>query len=284
MKLFLVLTSLMFMSLSAKAHEVVVLIPGFFNSFTPEYFSQDIVNSFTKKGVRVYVANKLNGIGTIEDNGSRVETLLKSIEQMEGGHVEFNIVAHSAGGFYSLWVANRHNFSIKNIYTVSTPYLGVEFIQTWIDNCMLFSALTSLAKLESLRQLTPAGAQKFLQSIRINPKTRIFAFGGTQDESFDVTDSRNLPAALLVTSHYITNTSDGIVAFRSAMGVGAIQTTEGKMAAQYTDRNFRANLDHMEQVLPADSLILMGIRNPDYIRREQIRFYSGLADLVVKTM
>ncbi|MBC7467162.1 MAG: hypothetical protein H7256_14325 [Bdellovibrio sp.] len=35
MKLFLVLTSLMFMSLSVKAHEVVVLIPGFLTLLHP---------------------------------------------------------------------------------------------------------------------------------------------------------------------------------------------------------------------------------------------------------
>lgn len=280
MKLFLVICSLMTISLSAKASEVVVLVPGFFNSFTPEYFSQDVIDAFTKKGHKVYIANKLNGVGTIEDNGARLENLLKSIEVSEGHKVDFNLVAHSAGGFYSLWVANRHNFSIKGIYTVSTPYQGVEFVQTWLDNCMLFATLTELAKLDSLRQLTPAGAAQFLKTIRIDPKTKVTAFGGYQNESIDVTDARNISTPLLVTSHYITHLSDGIVAFRSALGLGAIQTTDAKVAQQFTDRNFRINLEHWEQVLDSRSFLILGIRNIDYIRREQIRFYSGLAELI----
>lgn len=282
MKLFLLITSVMLINFSAKAVEVVVLVPGFFNSFTPEYFSHDIVNSFVNKGLKVYVANKLNGIGTIEDNGSRLETLLKAIEVIENRHVDFNIVAHSAGGFYSLWVANRHNFSIKNIFTVSTPYLGVEFIQTFIDNCALFSSLTTLAHLDGLTQLTAKGAKDFLQTIKIDPKTKVTAFGGYQNESIDVTDARNISTPLLVTSHFITYLSDGIVAYRSSVGLNGIHTTESKMAMQFVDKNFRINLEHWEQVLDSRSFIILGIRNTDYIRREQIRFYSGLADFIVK--
>ena len=273
---------MMLISFSAKASEVVVLVPGFFNSFTPEYFSQDVISSLAKKGLKVYVADNLNGIGTIEDNGSRVEKFLKAVEAAEGHHVDFNIVAHSAGGFYSLWVANRHNFSIKNIYTISTPYLGVEFIQTWIDNCLLFRGLTEFAHLESLKELTAIGAENFLKNVRVDAKTKIYAFGGTQDESIDVTDARNISAPFLVTSHYITYASDGIVAFRSSIGVGQVQTTDGRKAMQFSDHNFRINLDHWEQVLDSRSFLMLGIRNTDYIRREQIRFYSGLADFIVK--
>ena len=79
------------------AKEVVVLVPGFFNSFAPEYFSQDIVKSFRDKGFQVYIADRLNPIGRIDENGTRLENLLGQIEKAENGHVAFNIVGHSAG-------------------------------------------------------------------------------------------------------------------------------------------------------------------------------------------
>ncbi|MFZ3231556.1 MAG: hypothetical protein WA160_15215 [Pseudobdellovibrio sp.] len=282
MKLFFITLSLILSSLFASAAEIVVLVPGFFNSLNPEYFSQDIVNSFKNKGFKVYVVNNFNPIGTIEDNGTRLEAFLKAVELNEKHAVDFNLVAHSAGGFYSMWVANRQHFSIKNIYTVSTPYLGVEFIETWLADCTLFRAITDLAHLESLKELTPEGAKNFLATIRVSPNTKITAFGGYQSESIDITNARNLSAPLLVTSHFITKDSDGIVAFSSAIGLGNIKTTEEKTASQFLAKKYFIALEHWEQILDSSSFILLGIRNTGYIRNEQIRFYSGLADLLAK--
>lgn len=273
---FLILTSL------AKAEEVVVLVPGFFNSLAPGYFSEEIVNSLTSRGLKVYVTHKLNPIGTIEDNGLRLENFLKSIQQIEKKQIHFNIIAHSAGGFYSLWVANRQQVSIKNLYTISTPYKGVEFIQTWINNCSLFKALTEFAQLESLKQLTASGAEQFLKSIRVPPQTKIFAFAGKQSEDLDITDARNLSAPLLVTSHFISYVSDGIVAFQSGLGLGQIKNTNDQLAPQFKDSKYFISLDHWEQVIDSRAFLILGTRNIDYIQVEQIRFYSGLADYIKK--
>ena len=179
-------------SLHSQAKEAVVLVPGFFNSFAPEYFSEDIVRSFTAKGFRVYVAEGLNPVGTIEDNGSRLEKLLAAIEKSEGSRVTFHLIGHSAGGFYSLYVANRQRFEIKNILSVSTPYKGVEFVQAWLDNSILFRALTELAHLDGLKQLTPDGVKRFLTTVRVVPQTRVLAFGGYQNKSLDVWNARYL--------------------------------------------------------------------------------------------
>ncbi len=265
---------------TASARDVVVLVPGFFNSFAPEYFSQDIVNSFRKKGFQVYIANNLNPIGHIEENGSRLESLLQQIEKAENGHVAFNIVAHSAGGFYAMWVANRQKFEIKNIMTVSTPFQGVEFVHALKIDSYLFESLLDLAHLESLDELTPAGAKIFIGSIRISPKTKMFAFGGFQTDGWDITDARNLSVPMRVTDHFTTGVSDGIVSFASAMAIGEVKTTANEMAKQFRDKKFFLNLEHWEQVLDARSFLLLGIRNVSFIRDEQIRFYSGLADLL----
>lgn len=279
----------------ALARDVVVLVPGFFNSFAPEYFSGNIIKSIEKKGFKVYVAEGLNPIGTIEDNGERLSQVFAKIEVLEKNinkntpntleaKTTFNVIAHSAGGFYTLFVANQQKYDIKNILTISTPYKGIEFIQSWLDDSAIFSLLTNLVHLDGVIQLTESGVTKFLSSIRVSKKTKIVAFGGYQDKSFDIWDAHYLSAPLRVTSYYISEKSDGIVSYTSALAVGQILTTENIRATQLKDPNYFLALEHWEQVLESDSFIFLGIRNTDYIRQEQTRFYSALADYLLKIL
>lgn len=267
------------------AKDVVVLVPGFFNSFTPEYFSDDIVRTFEKKGLKVYVAEGLNPIGTIEDNGARLENIFSKIqsEELASGETNtvFNVVAHSCGGFYTLYVANLGKYKIKNILTISTPFKGIEFVQTWIEDSAIFNLLASLAYLDGVTQLTESGIKKFISDIRISPETRIISFGGYQEKSLDVWNARYLSAPLRVTAHYISEKSDGIVGFSSALANGGILTTNGSKVVHLNDPNYFLPLEHWEQVLDSYSFLLLGIRNRSYIKKEQIRFYSGLADYMV---
>lgn len=262
--------------------EVVVLVPGFFNSFAPEYFSKDVVQSFTKKGLQVYLATGLNPIGTIEENGANLESILNQIENLQGRKISFNLVGHSAGGLYSLWVANQNKFKIKNILTVATPFLGVDFVESWLDNCLAFSVVANLAHLDGLKQLTHDGVDQFLKQVRISPETKVYAFAGFQPEGLDFTDARVISTPLRVTSYYTTGSSDGIVSFKSALGLGQIKSKAETSALQFKDTQFYIALEHWEQVLDANSFIFLGIRNTYYIQQEQIRFYSGLADLLLK--
>ncbi len=261
--------------------EIVVLVPGFFNSFTAEYFSNDIVETFQKRGLKVYVASGLNPIGTIEDNGERLSNILHKIEVIEKRKVDFNVVAHSAGGLYALYVANKQKITIKNLITVSTPYKGVEFIQRWLDNFKLFEILTDLAHLDGLVQLTPNGVHQFIDSVRVPNQMKIVAFGGFQGKSLDIWNSRFLSLPFHVTSKFITGESDGIVSFTSATAMGQIKTVSGAKALQAADTNYRISLDHWEQVLDSYSFFILGIRNPSYIAREQVRFYNGIADYLL---
>lgn len=288
MKLLISLLLGLLLTLPVLAKDVVVLVPGFFNSFTPEYFSDDIVQTFQDKGFKVYVARGLNPIGTIEDNGTRLEKILAAIELSEkstnDSNVSFNLISHSCGGFYSLFVANRQKFAIKNILTVSTPYKGIEFVQKWLDESSIFNFLAELAYLDGVVQLTESGVTKFLSGIKVSPETKIIAFGGFQDKSLDVWNSRFLSTPLRVTSHYISEKSDGIVGYSSALALGNIMTTNNTKAIQLKDPNFFLPLEHWEQVLESSSFILLGIRNTGYIRREQVRFYTGLADYLLKIL
>ena len=286
MKLFLFILFTLF-NLQVKAttnspnKEVVVLVPGFFNSFTAEYFSSDIVDTFEKRGLTVYVASGLNPIGTVEDNGERLTRILDRIQTIENRKVDFNIVAHSAGGLYTLYVAHKQRFVIKNLITVSTPYKGVEFIQKWIENFRLFDSLTQLAYLEGLRQLTPQGVAKFIETVRVPNSMRIVAFGGYQEKSLDIWNARFLSFPFRVTGKFITGSSDGIVSFESSTAIGNIKTVSNTPAIQMADKQYRVNLDHWEQVLEGYSFLILGIRNPGYIKQEQIRFYNGIADYLL---
>lgn len=281
MKLLVFFLSL-FLTINVKANsEVVVLVPGFFNSFTAEYFSSDIVETFQKRGLTVYVATGLNPIGTIEDNGNRLHNIMEKIEAIEKRKIEFNVVAHSAGGLYALYVANKQKISIKNLITVSTPYKGVEFVQRWLEDFKLFEILTDLAHLDGLVQLTPKGVHQFIESVRVPNHMKIVAFGGYQGKSLDIWNSRFLSLPFHVTSKFITGESDGIVSFTSATSVGQIKTVSGAKAFQGADTNYRISLDRWEQVLDSYSFLILGIRNPGYITREQVRFYNGIADYLL---
>ena len=269
MKIFLLALIFCFSS-SAFTKDIVVLVPGFFNTFTPEYFSKNIVRAFTAKGLKVYIARDLNPVGTIEENGARLEKILEKIQITEGQSIDFNIVAHSAGGLYSLWVSNQKKINIKKLLTISTPYKGIDFIETWIDKSFLFSNLAELAYLQGLQELTPAGVMRFLKSVNVNPKMQFMSFGGYQSENLDITDARYISIPLLVTSHFITGKSDGIVALTSALGFSASARTD-----------LMINLEHWEQVLEPSAFAFLGIRNTEFIQNEQTRFYTKLANLIL---
>lgn len=269
-------------SSSTFARDVVVLVPGFFNSFALEYFSNDIVNSFKNKNLHVHVADGLNPIGTIEENGEKLDEILSQLEEDEKkmGEVSttFHLVAHSAGGFYSLYVANLQKYKIKNILTVSTPFKGAEFVDVWLKRSILFNIATEFIYLDGLTQLTESGVKKFLSTIRIPPETKIASFGGFQNKNLDIWNARYLSLPLRVTGHYISERSDGIVGFSSAMAKPEILTTNGTLANHINHPDYILPLEHWEQVLDSKSFFVFGVRNTGYIRNEQIRFYSGIAN------
>lgn len=267
-------------SMASQANDVVVLVPGFFNAFTPDYFSKDIVHSFQKKGFRVYVIEGLNPIGTIEENGTRLIPQLQHIRKNETGKI--NIIAHSAGGFYSLYAIQNGKVDIKNLVTISTPYLGLDFIQAWRNNSSLFTDLTNLASIEGLKQLTPEYVANFAKNIRVPETLKIFTYGGWQPRSLDIWNAKNLSGVLRVTDHFIPGDSDGIVSFKSSLGIHGFLTKSNKSAKMFVDLNFTIPLEHWEQVLDYKNFILLGTRNISTIQDRQIRFYSQIADLVSK--
>jgi triacylglycerol esterase/lipase EstA (alpha/beta hydrolase family) len=263
----------------ASVQKIVVFVPGFFNSFAPEYFSYDIVKTMQTKGFVVVVAQKLNPIGTIQDNGERVYQLFQNI-RAQNPKAEINVIGHSAGGLYALYAINKGAHYIKNLITVSTPFNGVEFVENWRENSWAFSELMRWSYLDGLRQLTTPFVQNFLKTVRVPPSLRIMAYGGYQPVNFDITNAANMTAVLSVTDQFITGASDGIVSFQSALMTTYITTTQKTLLKVHTDRTYYIPLEHWEQVLDYRNFVLLGVRNTTLIRDRQVQFYSGIANML----
>lgn len=266
--------------LSTNTKRIVVFVPGFFNTFAPEYFSGDIVSAMQSKGYTVVIAQKLNPVGTIEDNGERVLQLFANLKQL-APQAEVNVIGHSAGGLYALYAINKGARYIKTLVTVSTPFNGVEFVEKWRENSWPFRKLMDLAHLDGLRQLTTPYVQKFIQSVRVPSTLKIIAYGGYQPVNWDITNAANMTAVLSVTDAFITGPSDGIVSFASATWTTNIPTTEKTLNKVRSDKSFVLTLEHWEQCLDYRHFYLLGVRNPHVIRDRQIKFYSGIASMLL---
>ena len=260
--------------------KVIILVAGFFNSFAPEYFSDDIIQTLAKTGYTVFVAEKLNPVGTIEDNGERV---LRIFNQVHNKYPQADITAlgHSAGGLYSLYAINKGAYYIKNLITVSTPFDGVEFIQRLRQDSEIIKKLTDFCFLDGLRQLTKPFVKNFLSTIKVPSHLKIYSYGGYQPVSLDVFDAANMSAVLSVTDSYITGPSDGIVGFNSATAVTQIPTLEKTYIKINAITSSYIDLEHWEQVLDYRNFVLLGTPNIELVKNRQIKFYSKISNLML---
>ena len=287
--LFLFITQFFVFSYSMEAYadavqpasKIVILVPGFFNSFAPEYFSNDIILSLQKNNLKVIVAERLNPIGTIEENGEIVYKLFEKTKK-QFNQSEINVIAHSAGGLYSLYAINKGAYYIKNLITVSTPYNGIEFVENWKDRFHLFSDLMKWCYLQGLQELTRPYVNIFLQSIRVPSSLNIYSYGGFQPVKLDFTNASNMSLVLSVTDAFMTSKSDGIVTFSSAIASTQIKTLEKTIKEIFPDPKFYLPLEHWEQVLDHKNFVLLGVRNTELIQQRQIQFYSGIGRMISK--
>lgn len=266
--------------LSAKTKNIVVFVPGFFNSFAPEYFSDDIVSAMKNKGFAVVIAQKLNPVGTIEENGERVLYLLQSVRQL-APNSEVSVIGHSAGGLYALYAINKGARDVKALITVSTPFNGVEFVENWRENSWIFKTVMDWAHIDGLRQLTTPFVQQFIKSVRVPSSLKIIAYGGYQPIHWDITNAANMTAVLSITAKSMKGPSDGIVTYESALHTTSIPTTEKTLNKVRSDRSVVLDLEHWEQVLDYRNFYLLGVRNPRIIRDRQIQFYSNIGEMLL---
>lgn len=266
--------------LSAKTKRIVVFVPGFFNSFAPEYFSSDIVGALQNKGFTVVIAQKLNPVGTIEENGERVLYLFQALRK-QAPNAEVSVIGHSAGGLYALYAINKGARYIKSLVTVATPFNGVEFVEKWREDIWLFRTLMDWAHIDGLRQLTTPFVQQFIKSVRVPSSLKIIAYGGYQPVNWDITNAANMSAVLSVPASFTKGPSDGIVSYESAVYTTTIPTTEKTLNKVRSDRSVVLGLEHWEQVLDYRNFYLLGVRNPGIIRDRQISFYSSVGSMLL---
>lgn len=264
-----------------KPQKTVVLIPGFFNATDSNYFSNRIVQQLQAQNLNVVVPTGMNPLGTIEENGEHV---LQVLNQVRASYpdTEINVIAHSAGGLYTLYAIDRGAYFINQLITLSTPYDGLEFLEAWRNYSLEFRLITDISYLHGLRQLTKPYVRKFLATIKVPKTLKVYAYGGSQPRSVYVLNAENLPAPFLVTAAFITGDTDGIVSFQSSTETTLIPTIDNKHIKVQSEKKLHIALDHWEQVIDYNHFSFLGIQNPQVIQNRQSDFYLFLAGVINK--
>ncbi len=261
--------------------KTVVMIPGFFNATESNYFSDRIVRLLKSQNLNVVVPTGMNPMGTIEENGEHVLQILNEVHS-QYPDTEINVIAHSAGGLYTLYAINRGAHFVNQLVTLSTPYDGLEFIEAWRKYSLEFRLITDISYLHGLRQLTKPYVRKFLASIKVPKKLKINAYGAHQPRSVYILKAENLPAPFLITAAFITGDTDGIVSFQSATETTLIPTVEKSFIKVKSEKKLFIGLDHWEQVIDYNHFSFLGIQNPQLVQDRQSEFYLFLAQQIIK--
>jgi pimeloyl-ACP methyl ester carboxylesterase len=97
----------------------VFLVPGLANSTIAPYFSVDGQRILSESGLRVVELISLTSLGGFEANGKRVRDILDKECNKRNW-----IVAHSAGGFFSMAAIKESRCRITGLMTVGSPLAG----------------------------------------------------------------------------------------------------------------------------------------------------------------
>lgn len=287
--LFFIISLILTFSLNSFANQqpIVVLVPGFISSLAPgymrlhpnlqikPYFSEAIVESFESRGLETHVADNLYPLGTLEQDGVQLISYLRKL-QLKTGNRPMILVGHSAGGFYSLYaIAHDPSLRIAGLFTIATPYLGASLVDHIGDDLPLFDKIANLIDFHTVQEFRRARVNQFLWSLTLPRNLKVVTFAPKQSAGglLGWTDAKNLSWPMVIAKKLAQDSeSDGIVNPDSALG-------RGMWFAQPSNIEFP--LEHWEQVVDYRVFTLLGVRNVGYIKREQQKFYSRLADQIV---
>lgn len=265
--------------ISKNSQYTVVLVPGFFNSLSPgwtdengkyiPYWSPDIVKVFKSNGFQVEVASNLSPLGTVEENSRRLDAFLTSLNTKK----PLILVGHSAGGLYSVKVASLNKHNIKKVVTVSTPFNGADFLKFLDKNWSMLVGVLEWLSLDSIVELTPQRVCGVTKNLQLPSSVEVLTFGGYQKRSLVTMNAKNLNWPYYLASMGVDEYSDGIVTLRSGMAYDK-SCLAGVLKQQRVINDVVANLDHGEQNLHHTIFKLIGVVNTEWIKKEQIRFYS----------
>ncbi len=294
----------------------MILVPGTFNSIIPgvlsvlgpqnepfsknqestPYFSRAVLETVREQYCNVYVVSNLSPLGDFWENGKRVynETLAWKKQVWGNRRVALDIIAHSAGGFYSFAAMDLNEKSGRrlrfgSVSLISTPLNGLDLIDRVLRYPLLRVVLEKLLNanprffdLRGLWQMQTPIVSEFLAKVRLPLTVQIHAYAGRQTPAptpVQEMDSVFLDPLLHFTNSIISQMSDGIVSWRSALGPDSqLMTAEESFFDRlYSHPNDPINLDHVEQVWDVRYLKLLGFHNTEWVEVQQRKLYSKLA-------
>lgn len=272
---------------AAAARGMIVLIPGTFSALVPAslrkapgppiapYFSRDIVEALSSRGLAVLTIPSLVPLGSFEANGEKVLAQIhQAYDAYSPAHeLPLTLLGHSAGGFYALYVASRAGeLPIRKVITVSTPLGGLELADRALGGglaWLLDQAQGPLA-LQGLTELTSVRVKDFLDQLAFANDLEILHVAG------------GLPTTALnplfsLTQALIGSPGDGLVSDQSAYG-GRWPLTrfDGQPARETARPDLFIPLDHAEQVVDYRFFAKFGRPHPERIREKQREAYERL--------
>ncbi len=285
-------------------NKIVVLVPGTLNSAVPGtpgssphnrvYFSQAIIDTVTKFVCHTYVVKGLTWFGDFKTNGG---TVFKELIDWQEQHpvlrgLPIEIIAHSAGGFYSLQAASL-NYSLGSplnftrMHFLSTPLKGLELANILSSNNLvrrqmekLFNRNYAGLDLRGLWQLRSPQTQAFLDDLVVPNDIEVNAYAGIQtpppslDREFE---SAFLPPVFQAFEFLMDRLGDGIVSAESALGQPLIHSTNGNLFLNlHPHPEAEIPLDHVEEVWDFKYLEYLGFQETSHVEAEQIKFIESL--------
>ncbi len=283
-------------------HKAVVLVPGFFSSIVPffqkqnsfivsPYWSDTIISVFQQAGYTVFVVNNLNPIGSIEENGFRLMTFMSGVEKYYAQKkitAQYYFVGHSAGGLYSLYALSQYTrlnsplaHAIKKIISVSTPFGGASVLDDLYARLSFVGDFIKWVSLSSLKELSRAKVENFLSKVRVPADLQYYSFASYQAASRDWSDAHYLSWPFYISGMFIQSISDGLISYESSLSSRdhVITIGNGRLPIQTFPQEF-INLDHGKQVLDFRAFKVLGVKNVEVIRDEQIRFYNRITQII----
>ncbi|MGZ5278401.1 MAG: esterase/lipase family protein, partial [Pseudobdellovibrionaceae bacterium] len=238
------------------------------------YFSQDIVEYLSKKTTNLWVVDTLDPMGSISTNGTRLINFLRNRQKDFKGQPVV-LLAHSAGGLYSLYAAANSDLPISQIITISTPFRGLELLTEIENQGIPIETLSAPFCFGNLMGLKEIPVQKFLSGLQFKQPIRMDVFAGYQTTGLAFWDWRILSTPLVPFQALINEPSDGIVSLNSSLNPsGLIARNQGLLDLQVHRQPL--NLEHWEVILDANISRLYGVQNIGSLRRAQQEAYASV--------
>jgi pimeloyl-ACP methyl ester carboxylesterase len=269
----------------AAAPANLVLVPGFFSSAIPApeglgnpwaqpYFSHDIVRSLATRATKLWVVDTLDPVAGVQENGERLIRFLRNRQKDFAGQPVV-LLAHSAGGLYSLYAAANSDLPIEHIITIGTPFRGLKLLQAIDDQGIPFDELVAPFCLKNLLGLKEVPVRNFIANLQLKHPVRLDVFAGYQGTSIAFWDWRVLSPPLVPFQALIGEPSDGIVSVKSALDVtDLMKRNVNNLSVQVHQQTI--DLEHWEVVIDAELTRLYGIQNTGSLRQAQLQTYSDI--------